>query len=112
MGITDWGVAGSLRPVWIELCQKARLDPHELVSAHADALLTRVLQTIDVDNKVGLIQTSYYLDLNRVPCSPFQASSKRVTGLSQRWRSLRLAPSFQRSSIKSDAISRPRAHMH
>ncbi|OJT01635.1 Translational activator GCN1 [Trametes pubescens] len=55
------GFSGSLRPVWIELCQKARVDPHELVSAHADALLARVLQAIDVDNKPlpGFVQAGY-----------------------------------------------------
>ncbi len=112
MCITDCVVAGSLRPVWIELCQKARVDPHELVSAHADALLARVLQAIDVDNKVGPIQTSYRFDLNTVSCSLFRASSKQGTVLSRRWLSLRLALSSQRSSIKSDAISRPRTYIH
>ena len=45
---------GNLRPVWIELCQKARIDPNGLVSAHVDELLGKVLQAIDVYSKVRL----------------------------------------------------------
>ncbi|KAI0628364.1 ARM repeat-containing protein [Trametes polyzona] len=55
------GFSGNLRPVWIELCQKARVDPHELVSAHVDALLEKVLRAIDVNSKPlpGFVQAGY-----------------------------------------------------
>ncbi|KAI0764358.1 ARM repeat-containing protein [Trametes elegans] len=55
------GTSGNLRPVWIELCQKARIDPHELVSAHIDALLEKVLAAIDVNNKPlpGFVEAGY-----------------------------------------------------
>ncbi|KAI0644913.1 ARM repeat-containing protein [Trametes meyenii] len=55
------GSSGNLRPVWIELCQKARVDPLELVSVHADALLDKVLQSIDIHHKPlpGFIEAGY-----------------------------------------------------
>ncbi|KAI0366693.1 ARM repeat-containing protein [Pilatotrama ljubarskyi] len=55
------GSSGNLRPVWIELCQKARVDPHELVSAHVDGLLRKVLEAIDVERKPlpGFVQAGY-----------------------------------------------------
>ncbi|KAI0710312.1 ARM repeat-containing protein [Cerioporus squamosus] len=45
------GHSGNIRPVWIELCQKAKVDPHDLVSAHADAILEKVFSAIDVQSK-------------------------------------------------------------
>ncbi|RDX47550.1 ARM repeat-containing protein [Lentinus brumalis] len=45
------GHSGNIRPVWIELCQKAKVDPHALVSAHADAVLEKVFSAIDVQVK-------------------------------------------------------------
>ncbi|TBU31959.1 ARM repeat-containing protein [Dichomitus squalens] len=45
------GRSGTIRPVWIELCQKARVDPHELVSAHTDAILDKVFSAIDASAK-------------------------------------------------------------
>ena len=44
--------AGNIRPVWIELCQKARVDPHELVTTHVDAILEKVFSAISVAAKV------------------------------------------------------------
>ncbi|KAI0757516.1 ARM repeat-containing protein [Daedaleopsis nitida] len=43
------GSSGNARQVWIELCQKAKVDPHELVTAHADAILGKVFSSIDID---------------------------------------------------------------
>ncbi|KAI0657693.1 ARM repeat-containing protein [Cubamyces menziesii] len=55
------GSFGNLRPVWIELCQKARIDPNGLVSAHVDELLGKVLQAIDVYSKPlpGFVEAGY-----------------------------------------------------
>ncbi|KAI9068620.1 ARM repeat-containing protein [Trametes sanguinea] len=55
------GFSGNLRPVWIELCQKARVDPQELVTAHADTLLANVLRAIDVEGKPlpGFVEAGY-----------------------------------------------------
>ncbi|KAH9856756.1 ARM repeat-containing protein [Lenzites betulinus] len=55
------GFSGNLRPVWIELCQKARIDPLELVSAHADILLENVLQAIEKHSKQssGFVEAGY-----------------------------------------------------
>ncbi|KAI8978208.1 ARM repeat-containing protein [Trametes punicea] len=55
------GLSGSLHPIWIELCQKAGVDPHELVCMHIDALLAKVLQAIDVQNKLlpGFVEAGY-----------------------------------------------------
>ncbi|RPD57344.1 ARM repeat-containing protein [Lentinus tigrinus ALCF2SS1-7] len=45
------GHSGNLGPVWIELCQKAKVDPHDLVTAHADIILDKVFSAIDVESK-------------------------------------------------------------
>ncbi|KAI0800349.1 ARM repeat-containing protein [Fomes fomentarius] len=45
------GPNGNARQVWIELCQKAKVDPHELVTAHADAILQKVFNSIDSNSK-------------------------------------------------------------
>ena len=55
----DGMLAGVIRPVWIELCQKARVDPHELVSTHTDAILDKVFSAIDASAKVCLSRTQY-----------------------------------------------------
>ena len=45
--------AGNIRQVWVELCQKARVDPHELVSSHTDAILDKVFSAIDAASKAS-----------------------------------------------------------
>ena len=55
----DGLLAGVIRPVWIELCQKARVDPHELVSTHTDAILDKVFSAIDASAKVCVSRTQY-----------------------------------------------------
>ncbi|KAH9925947.1 ARM repeat-containing protein [Epithele typhae] len=55
------GPSGKIRQVWIELCQKARVDPHELVTAHADAILEKVYSAMEVDSKAasGFSEAAY-----------------------------------------------------
>ncbi|KAI0827665.1 ARM repeat-containing protein [Trametes gibbosa] len=55
------GPSGNLRPVWIELCQKARIDPLELVSSHPDTLLANVLDAIEKHSKQssGFVEAGY-----------------------------------------------------
>ncbi|CAL1711997.1 unnamed protein product [Somion occarium] len=39
------------RQTWIELCQAGRIDPHDLVSSHAERVLSKVLSACDVQSK-------------------------------------------------------------
>ncbi|KAL0955554.1 hypothetical protein HGRIS_001793 [Hohenbuehelia grisea] len=48
------------RQVWIDLCQKARLDPHELVNAQVDALFKHILAASTVPIKQdGFAEASF-----------------------------------------------------
>lgn len=40
------------RPTWIELCQAARVDPHELVTSHTESVLSAVFNACDVVSQV------------------------------------------------------------
>ena len=52
-------IAGTLRPLWIELCQKAHIDPHELVTSHVDAVLEKVFSVNDDRTKVKFSRESH-----------------------------------------------------
>jgi len=47
--------AGPTRQTWIDICQKAAIDPKELIEKHIDKLLQLVLHstTMDADAKVS-----------------------------------------------------------
>ncbi|EMD33195.1 hypothetical protein CERSUDRAFT_142825 [Gelatoporia subvermispora B] len=44
-------VCGKSRQTWIELCQKAGVDPHDLVYQYLDDLLANVMDVLDVEGK-------------------------------------------------------------
>ncbi|KAJ8595557.1 ARM repeat-containing protein [Rhizopogon salebrosus TDB-379] len=49
------------RPLWIELCQKAGVDPHNLVSRRIDQAMMSLLtaSSLDLDPKFGFADASY-----------------------------------------------------
>ncbi|KAH7929550.1 ARM repeat-containing protein [Leucogyrophana mollusca] len=52
-------ISGPSRLLWVELCQKARIDPHGLVQRHAGDVLKQVLSASTVDAKYGFADASY-----------------------------------------------------
>ncbi|KAF5354845.1 hypothetical protein D9756_005584 [Leucocoprinus leucothites] len=52
-------VSGPLRQTWIDICQKAKVDPKELIEKHVDQLLRVVLESATVDAKFGFLEASY-----------------------------------------------------
>ncbi|KAI5995298.1 armadillo-type protein [Pisolithus orientalis] len=45
--------------LWIEMCQKAGRDPHDLVQRHIDSIMMTVLEASMVDPKLGFADASY-----------------------------------------------------
>ncbi|KAI5983714.1 armadillo-type protein [Pisolithus albus] len=45
--------------LWIEMCQKAGRDPHDLVRNYVDSIMTTVLEASMVDPKLGFAAASY-----------------------------------------------------
>ncbi|KAL4249154.1 TOG domain-containing protein [Abortiporus biennis] len=39
------------RQTWIELCQATRIDPHDVVSSHAESVIEKVLEATDPESK-------------------------------------------------------------
>ncbi|KAF5374683.1 hypothetical protein D9615_008940 [Tricholomella constricta] len=52
-------ICGNSRQTWIDLCQKARTDPHDLTTKHLDKLLKLILGASAVDAKYGFADASY-----------------------------------------------------
>lgn len=51
-------VCGTSRQTWIDLCQKARTDPHDLTNKHLDNLFKLILGASSVDPKYGFADAS------------------------------------------------------
>lgn len=49
----DLWVAGPLRQTWIDICQKANIDPKGLIEKHVDKSLKLVLESTTVEGKVS-----------------------------------------------------------
>ncbi|KAG2121247.1 armadillo-type protein [Suillus clintonianus] len=47
------------RLLWIELCQKAGVDPHHLISRRVDQAMTSILTASAIDSKFGFADASY-----------------------------------------------------
>ncbi|KAG1762385.1 armadillo-type protein [Suillus occidentalis] len=47
------------RMLWIELCQKAGVDPHNLVSRRVDQAMSSILTASTIDSKFGFADASY-----------------------------------------------------
>ncbi|KAI5991791.1 armadillo-type protein [Pisolithus marmoratus] len=45
--------------LWIEMCQKAGRDPHDLVQKHINSVMTTVIEASMVDPKLGFADASY-----------------------------------------------------
>ncbi|KAI6117782.1 armadillo-type protein [Pisolithus croceorrhizus] len=45
--------------LWIEMCQKAGRNPHDLVQKHIDSIVTTVLEASMVDPRLGFADASY-----------------------------------------------------
>ena len=52
-------LGGKSRQLWVELCQKARIDPHSLVEERADDMLRDVFSIDESQSKVMLITWLY-----------------------------------------------------
>ncbi|KAG6873014.1 hypothetical protein C0995_003975 [Termitomyces sp. Mi166 len=52
-------ICGDSRQTWIDLCQRARTDPHELITNHLDKLFDFILGGSAVDAKFGFADASY-----------------------------------------------------
>ena len=50
--VLQYAIGPSSRLLWIELCQKAGVDPHDLVSRRVDQAMTSLLTTSTLDPKV------------------------------------------------------------
>ena len=46
--------AGPTRQTWIDICQKAAINPKELIEKHIDKLLQLVLHSTTMDAKVSI----------------------------------------------------------
>jgi hypothetical protein len=49
----DLRVAGPMRQTWIDICQKANIDPKALIEKHVDKLLKLVLESTTVEARVS-----------------------------------------------------------
>ncbi|KAI6043543.1 armadillo-type protein, partial [Pisolithus marmoratus] len=49
----------ALASLWIEMCQKAGCDPHDLVQKHINSVMTTVIEASMVDPKLGFADASY-----------------------------------------------------
>ncbi|KAG6896538.1 hypothetical protein C0992_007574 [Termitomyces sp. T32_za158] len=67
-------ISGNSRQTWIDLCQRARLDPHELVTNHWDKLFDLILTGSAADAKSGFADASY----NAVSTVAFVAPEKAL----------------------------------
>ncbi|KAG1832884.1 armadillo-type protein [Suillus subalutaceus] len=47
------------RMLWIELCQKAGVDPHNLISRRVDRAMSSILTASTIDSKFGFADASY-----------------------------------------------------
>ncbi|KAG2115671.1 armadillo-type protein [Suillus cothurnatus] len=47
------------RMLWIELCQKAGVDPHNLISRHVEQAMSNILTASTIDSKFGFVDASY-----------------------------------------------------
>ncbi|KIK38679.1 hypothetical protein CY34DRAFT_809070, partial [Suillus luteus UH-Slu-Lm8-n1] len=52
-------VCSPSRMLWIELCQKAGVDPHNLVSRRVDQAMSSILTASTIDSKFGFADASY-----------------------------------------------------
>ncbi|KAG6915850.1 hypothetical protein DXG01_009609 [Tephrocybe rancida] len=52
-------ICGNSRQTWIDLCQRARVDPHDLTIKHMDKLLKHILSGSSPDAKFGFADASY-----------------------------------------------------
>ncbi|KAF7965509.1 hypothetical protein HWV62_43100 [Athelia sp. TMB] len=52
-------ICGHSVQIWIELCQKARADPHKLVTKNVDKLFDTILKASNLDSKLGFGQAGY-----------------------------------------------------
>ncbi|KIL54351.1 hypothetical protein M378DRAFT_174298 [Amanita muscaria Koide BX008] len=46
-------LGGNFRQAWIDLCQKAGVDPRELLNKRLDTLLELILAASTMDSKAG-----------------------------------------------------------
>ncbi|KAI0944136.1 hypothetical protein AcV7_002042 [Taiwanofungus camphoratus] len=55
-------LCGDSRQTWIELCQRAHVDPHDLVCQHLDSILQKVLDALNAQSKSyhGALQQASY----------------------------------------------------
>ncbi|KAG5725284.1 Translational activator gcn1 [Termitomyces sp. T112] len=52
-------ICGNSRQTWIDLCQRAHTDPHEVITKHLDKLLDLILSGSTADAKFGFADASY-----------------------------------------------------
>ena len=50
--IINYDTGGTSRSTWIEACQRARVDPHHLISQRTDELIQLVLEKVDMTKNV------------------------------------------------------------
>lgn len=53
-GLMSTCSAGPTRQTWIDICQKAAINPKELIEKHIDKLLQLVLHSTTMDAKVSI----------------------------------------------------------
>ena len=86
-----WGTGVPSRLLWVELCQRAGLDPLGVVSGHVDLAMKHVLEASTTDPKVRFcfFQDAYCgprADFILVCATDSWVSRKRATARSVRWR--------------------------
>jgi len=80
---------GTSRQTWIDLCQKARTDPHDLTNRHLDKLFKLILGASTVDSKVSRSRLVVHLPLLIKVILYSMALLTRVLVQSVLWRSWR-----------------------
>ena len=71
---------GTSRQTWIDLCQKAQTDPHDLTNRHLDKLFSLILGASTVDSKVSSPEFMIHRDLTYLSQYGFADASSSAVG--------------------------------
>jgi hypothetical protein len=80
--LTGFILGGSDRQTWIDVCQKAIVDPRAIVDKHLDRLLKLVLDASVAKSQVPFISSSTYSPMTRNQAGFEDASYSAITTLS------------------------------
>lgn len=58
--MSSYSIGRHGRQTWIDMCQRARVDPHDLVCKHLNVILQNVFDALDDQSQVFLLSSSLY----------------------------------------------------